>query len=87
MCIRDSIITEQVANLALDLLDVDKYGLDSIDRNILQTMIEKFKGGPVGLDTLAASISEDAGTLEAVSYTHLKCRRRNNRIRYQCSFP
>ena len=67
----DGIITEQVANLALDLLDVDKYGLDSIDRNILQTMIEKFKGGPVGLDTLAASISEDAGTLEEVYEPYL----------------
>ena len=67
----DGVITEQVANLALDLLDVDKYGLDSIDRNILQTMIEKFKGGPVGLDTLAAAISEDAGTLEDVYEPYL----------------
>ena len=60
----DGVITEKVANYALDLLDVDKYGLDHIDRSILLTMIEKFQGGPVGLDTLAASISEDAGTLE-----------------------
>ena len=46
---------KQVANYALDLLDVDKYGLDHIDRRILLTMIEKFQGGPVGLDTLAAA--------------------------------
>lgn len=67
----DGVITKQVTNLALDLLDVDKYGLDSIDRNILQTMIEKFQGGPVGLDTLAAAISEDAGTLEDVYEPYL----------------
>lgn len=57
----DGVITQSVADYALDLLDVDKYGLDRIDRNILLTMIERFQGGPVGLDTLAASISEDAG--------------------------
>ncbi len=67
----DGIITEKVANYALDLLDVDKYGLDHIDRSILLTMIEKFQGGPVGLDTLAASISEDAGTLEDVYEPYL----------------
>ena len=67
----DGVITETVANYALDLLDVDKYGLDHIDRNILLTMIEKFQGGPVGLDTLAASISEDAGTLEDVYEPYL----------------
>lgn len=67
----DGIITEDVADYALDLLDVDKYGLDQIDRNILQTMIERFQGGPVGLDTLAASISEDAGTLEDVYEPYL----------------
>ena len=50
---------------------VDKYGLDHIDRNILLTMIERFGGGPVGLDTLAASISEDAGTLEDVYEPYL----------------
>ncbi len=49
----------------------DKYGLDHIDRSILLTMIEKFQGGPVGLDTLAASISEDAGTLEDVYEPYL----------------
>ncbi len=50
---------------------MDKYGLDHIDRSILLTMIEKFQGGPVGLDTLAASISEDAGTLEDVYEPYL----------------
>ena len=67
----DGVITEKVANYALGLLDVDKYGLDHIDRSILLTMIEKFQGGPVGLDTLAASISEDAGTLEDVYEPYL----------------
>ena len=67
----DGVITEKVANYALDLLDVDKYGLDHIDRSILLTMIENFQGGPVGLDTLAASISEDAGTLEDVYEPYL----------------
>ncbi|MFA9377388.1 MAG: Holliday junction branch migration DNA helicase RuvB [Lachnotalea sp.] len=62
----DGIITEEVAKFALDLLDVDKYGLDHIDRMILTTMIQKFRGGPVGLDTLAAAIGEDAGTIEDV---------------------
>ena len=62
----DGVITKAVADFALDLLDVDKYGLDHIDRNILLTMIEKFQGGPVGLDTLAASTGEDATTIEDV---------------------
>jgi len=62
----DGIITEEVARVALDLMDVDKLGLDHIDRNILETMIQKFGGGPVGLDTLAAAIGEDAGTIEDV---------------------
>ena len=67
----DGRITKKVADYALDLLDVDKYGLDHIDRSILLTMIEKFQGGPVGLDTLAAAISEDAGTLEDVYEPYL----------------
>lgn len=67
----DGVITEAVAQYALDLLDVDKYGLDHIDRNILLTMIEKFKGGPVGLDTLSATIAEDSGTLEDVYEPYL----------------
>lgn len=67
----DGVITKEVANTALDLMDVDKMGLDHIDRNILCTMIEKFKGGPVGLDTLAAAIGEDAGTIEDVYEPYL----------------
>lgn len=67
----DGIITEEVANIALDLMDVDKMGLDHIDRNILCTLIEKFKGGPTGLDTLAAAIGEDAGTIEDVYEPYL----------------
>ncbi len=67
----DGAITREVANTALDLMDVDKMGLDHIDRNILCTMIEKFKGGPVGLDTLAAAIGEDAGTIEDVYEPYL----------------
>lgn len=67
----DGVITEAVANHALDLLDVDKYGLDHSDRNILLTIVEKFQGGPVGLDTLAASVGEDAGTIEDVYEPYL----------------
>ena len=59
-------ITEEVASFSLDLLEVDKMGLDQNDRNILLTIIRKFAGGPVGLDTLAASIGEDSGTIEDV---------------------
>ena len=67
----DGIITEKIAKTALDLMDVDKLGLDHIDRNILVTMIRKFSGGPVGLDTLAAAIGEDAGTIEDVYEPYL----------------
>lgn len=67
----DGRITEEVACEALDLMDVDKLGLDHVDRNILNTMIEKFQGGPVGLDTLAAAIGEDAGTIEDVVEPYL----------------
>ena len=67
----DGVITEEVAKFALDLLEVDRYGLDHIDRNILLTLIEKFAGGPTGLDTLAAAIGEDAGTLEEVYEPYL----------------
>lgn len=67
----DGVITEEVAIYALNLLDVDKYGLDHIDRNILLTIIEKFLGGPVGLDTLAAAIGEDPGTIEDVYEPYL----------------
>lgn len=67
----DGVITEEIAKIALDLMDVDKMGLDHVDRNILITMMEKFKGGPVGLDTLAAAIGEDAGTIEDVYEPYL----------------
>ena len=67
----DGVITRQVADFALDILDVDKMGLDNNDRNILLTMIQKFGGGPVGLDTLAAALGEDAGTLEDVYEPYL----------------
>ncbi len=65
------IITKEVAEFALDILDVDKRGLDNNDRSILLMMIEKFGGGPVGLDTLAAALGEDAGTLEDVYEPYL----------------
>ncbi|MCR4923204.1 MAG: Holliday junction branch migration DNA helicase RuvB [Lachnospiraceae bacterium] len=67
----EGVITLEVASKALDLMDVDKLGLDHIDRNVLLTMINKFDGGPVGLDTLAAAISEDAGTIEDVYEPYL----------------
>ncbi len=67
----DGRITEDVAVTALDLMDVDKMGLDHTDRNLLMTMIGKFSGGPVGLDTLAAAIGEDAGTIEDVYEPYL----------------
>ena len=67
----DGVITKEVADYALDLLDVDRYGLDHVDRNILLTMIQKFAGGPVGLETLAASIGEDSGTIEDVYEPYL----------------
>lgn len=58
----DGKITKEVADFALELLEVDRYGLDQTDRKILEMIIHKFNGGPVGLDTLAAAIGEDAGT-------------------------
>ena len=67
----DGVITGEVAKFALDLLDIDKVGLDQIDRKMLLTMIEKFGGKPVGLDTLAASINEDANTIEDVYEPYL----------------
>ena len=67
----DGIITAEVASAALDILDVDKLGLDPIDRKLLLTMIHKFRGGPVGLDTLAATIGEDSGTIEDVYEPYL----------------
>ena len=67
----DGSITDEVANLALDRLEVDSLGLDQVDRNIILTMIEKFGGRPVGLDTLAAAIGEDSGTIEDVYEPYL----------------
>ena len=67
----DGVITENVAVTALDLMDVDRLGLDHIDRNMLNTMIQKFGGGPVGLDTLAAAIGADPGTIEDVYEPYL----------------
>ena len=67
----DGVITKEVAIFALDLLEVDQLGLDNSDRLILTTMMEKFTGGPVGLDTLAAAIGEDSGTLEEVYEPYL----------------
>ena len=60
----DGKITKEVADFALNLLEVDRYGLDQIDRRILSTIMVQFSGGPVGLDTLAAAIGEDSGTIE-----------------------
>ena len=67
----DGVITENVACTALDLLDVDKLGLDKGDRSILETIVFKFGGGPVGVDTLAAALGEDSGTLEDVYEPYL----------------
>lgn len=62
----DGIITLEVAMQALDMLEVDDQGLDKMDRHIMLTIIEKFNGGPIGLDTLSAAVSEDKDTLEDV---------------------
>lgn len=67
----DGAISEEVAKSALDRLEVDSFGLDQVDRSLLLTLIEKFSGKPVGLDTLAAAIGEDAGTIEDVYEPYL----------------
>ena len=67
----DGRITKEVADFALDLLEVDKLGLDKTDRNIIMTMIRQFGGGPVGIEALAVAIGEDAGTLEDVYEPYL----------------
>lgn len=67
----DGVITKEVADFALDLLEVDRLGLDQNDRNLILTIIEKFDGGPVGLDTLSAALGEDAGTIEDVYEPYL----------------
>ena len=67
----DGNITKEVAEYTLDVLEVDKLGLDNVDRNILNTIIDKFAGGPVGLETLAATLGEDSGTIEDVYEPYL----------------
>ena len=67
----DGTITVDIAREALDMLEVDELGLDHVDRTMLRTMMEKFGGGPVGLDTLAASTGEDASTIEDVYEPYL----------------
>ena len=67
----DGVITMQLADQALSALEVDKLGLDSLDRRMLRSIIEFYKGGPVGLDTLAATINEEAVTLEDVYEPYL----------------
>jgi Holliday junction DNA helicase RuvB len=59
-------IDTEIAQFALEALNIDKYGLDEIDNKILCTIIDKFKGGPVGLTTIATALGEDAGTIEEV---------------------
>jgi Holliday junction DNA helicase RuvB len=67
----EGIIDKDTADKALKLLEIDDMGLDDIDKKMLMTIIEKFDGGPVGLDTLAASIGEDSGTIEDVYEPYL----------------
>ncbi|MCZ2443860.1 MAG: Holliday junction branch migration DNA helicase RuvB [Flavobacteriales bacterium] len=67
----DGTITLEISQIALTALNVDKYGLDEMDNKILVTMIDKFKGGPVGLGTIATAVSEDAGTIEEVYEPYL----------------
>jgi holliday junction DNA helicase RuvB len=67
----DGRITKPVAQTALNLLDVDRYGLDEIDQKIMMTILEKYRGGPVGVNTIAASIAEEADTIEEVYEPYL----------------
>jgi len=67
----DGVISQAVAQTALNLLDVDRYGLDEIDQKIMMTILEKYRGGPVGVNTIAASISEEAETIEEVYEPYL----------------
>jgi Holliday junction DNA helicase RuvB len=67
----DGHITAEVARDALELLDVDERGLDDLDRRVLRTIIEKFDGGPVGLDTVAAAVSEESDTIMDVVEPYL----------------
>ena len=67
----DGILTESIANAALDMLEVDSFGLDLLDRNLLLAIMEKFDGGPVGVDSIAAAIGEERGTIEDVVEPYL----------------
>ena len=67
----DGVITKEIADQALQRLDIDALGLDRIDRRILHTIIEKFDGGPVGVDTIAASVSEERESIEDVYEPYL----------------
>lgn len=67
----DGHVTVDVASRALDMLKVDSHGFDTMDRRLLLTIMEKFDGGPVGLESLAAAISEESGTLEDVIEPYL----------------
>jgi Holliday junction DNA helicase RuvB len=67
----DGVITEQVAISAMDMLEVDPYGFDAMDRRLLQTIIEKFDGGPVGIESLSAAVGEERGTIEDVIEPYL----------------
>ncbi|MCX4366694.1 MAG: Holliday junction branch migration DNA helicase RuvB [Clostridia bacterium] len=71
VCTSDGVITYDIADEALNKMEIDKLGLDSIDRRLLNTIIDNFGGGPVGLDTLAASIGEDSNTIEDVYEPYL----------------
>jgi Holliday junction DNA helicase RuvB len=64
-------ITEEAASAALERLEVDRYGLDEVDRRMLTTILDKFDGGPVGLSTIAAAVGEDAGTVEEIYEPYL----------------
>ncbi|MDH4109718.1 MAG: Holliday junction branch migration DNA helicase RuvB [Gammaproteobacteria bacterium] len=67
----DGVVTEEVANRAMDMLEVDPFGFDAMDRRLLQTIIDKFDGGPVGVDSLAAAVGEERGTIEDVIEPYL----------------
>jgi Holliday junction DNA helicase RuvB len=67
----DGHVSQSVAETALDLLEVDRYGLDEIDQKIMMTVLEKYGGGPVGLNTIAASIDEESDTIEEVYEPYL----------------
>jgi Holliday junction DNA helicase RuvB len=69
--VENGIITEEIAKRGLMVLEVDKLGLDAVDRKLVLTLIENFKGGPVGVDTLAAATGEERGTIEDVYEPYL----------------